>query len=159
MNDPIIGGLLIYISVMAKLHIAKSQPLSLISSILFITGWSIILRNLQFNVNSENSIFALQIIITSIIAGALLNRLHFDKGNKNPIPFAMILFLGGWLAFNIIYWIDSDVEIMKKILLSIGSMVTISGVMLNRQGELGNVNKLFGAIAFGLGWIIISQSF
>lgn len=185
LKDPRIGALGIYLAVMAKLNAGKwkkNAVYSYIAGVLFISGWVIISRSIEAkllpNLGNGNSNgngngngngiseewdyvpTLLQISIGMIIAGAMINRMAFDYGAKKPIGSAMAMFMLGWVFINILFMVfgNASVTDTQKGTLAVGSVVTLMGVMMNRQGELRKMNPAFGAVTFLIGWGIISSA-
>ena len=157
--NPLIGAGLIYSSVMTKLHLkaVKGVAYNVAIAVLFSVGWSIILQNTETEAMDALTDLALKTAIVMIVAGAKISRVAFDKGG-NPPAMAPMLFLGGWVLMNVAYSGFTNAPNSSKILLAVGSMITVMGVMQNRQGELKKVNPLIGAVLFGLGWLVIANA-
>lgn len=159
MVNAYIGGALVFLAVMIKLHLKPKNIVGKgLAKLMFISGWAIILQNVLAESPNETTDLLFNISVIMIVVGAVISRHVFDTGAKKAPQLAMMMFMGGWALMNGTYVFGTFVDTDKKVGLVIGSLITLAGVMQNRQAELKLASPLVGAGLFGLGWAAIGNA-
>lgn len=146
--------------VVGGVHLHKTQPDSIIGSVLFVVGWAVVAYSAMGSLQPlEPKTIVAGMSAAAVVVGALMSRRALDKGLDAPM-WAQGLFLAGWAGMALAIAMCSGMGFgldMTRVLLALGAVaIVLAGVMTKRMAEKAGKSDMLGVALFILGWVAVA---